>query len=685
LFDFVKALSDTSVRPLRRPGAKPSTDAVDLSRGWTVVAPAELEADASRLRVWLEGAMGVRLDGHASKQVRLVVAPSEEGPESFRIRISAREILVEGHDRAGVLGALNSLRDQMELNEAPFLSAGESRRKAVWSPRHLYSHFALYGDPLIEPERDPFPDGLLEKLGRRGINGVWMQAVLNTLAPSKTFPEFGKDWQTRLKNLNVLVERAARFGIRVFLYLNEPRSMPPEFFANRPQMRGSSFQGMHAMCTSAPEVREWIAGSLAHVTREVPGIGGFFSITMSENHTNCFSHGGAWGRNAPHAGDCPRCRSRASWDAIAEVLTTFREGVRKSSRDAEVIAWDWGWGDALTERVLPLLPKDVRFQSISEWDAPVSRGGVETKVGEYSISVVGPGPRAQRNWAHARAAGLRTMAKTQFNNTWEISAVPYIPVPQLVVEHCENLAKAGVSGVQASWTCGGYPSPNLQAASAYYFEPRSPQAAVLLNIASARYGREAGLLMRDAWQLFSDAFRQFPYGVSIYIIPTQHGPANPLRMKATGQPPGMILFPHDLYKAWSGRYPPAVVQSQFARMSAKWAEGLAVMERALQVVSAARRRDAELDLAVARTCYHHFRSVANQVEFYLLRDGARTPENRTRMRAIALDEIDLARRQFPIARKHSVIAYEATNHYYYTPLDLVEKVLNCRRAIEELG
>src|SRR5205085_3487538 len=120
-------------------------------------------------------------------------------------------------------------------------------------------------DPLMEPERDPFPDAYLEKLARCGMNGVWLQAVLNTLAPSKQFPEFGAGWQTRLKNLNQLVERAGQFGLRVFLYLNEPRAMPASFFGKHSEVRGSSYMNLYAMCTSTPVVREWLAHSLAHV------------------------------------------------------------------------------------------------------------------------------------------------------------------------------------------------------------------------------------------------------------------------------------------------------------------------------------------------------------------------------------------------------------------------------------
>ena len=179
--------------------------------------------------------------------------------------------------------------------------------------------------------------------------------------------------------------------------------------------------------------------------------------------------------------------------------------------------------------------------------------------------------------------------------------------------------------------------------------------------------------MVQAWRQFSEAFREYPYGVHVYIIPTQHGPANPLRIQPTRYKAGMILFPYDDYKAWSGVYPPEIVEKQFARMATFWNNGLAVMERSLADVSPWKQGNAQLDWAIARTCYHHFQSTANQVEFYLLRDGPASREAAERMRAIAAQEIELARRQFGLARRHSVVAYEASNHYYYTPLDLVEK------------
>ncbi|MCX6621950.1 MAG: hypothetical protein NTY38_12925, partial [Acidobacteria bacterium] len=373
LFQFVSELSSARPGLMRAAGARPNEDEVDVSQLWCGALPKDPAPIADvyfRFARWMESAMGVGFRGLPSQAHRLrpLINPELRLPtESYELQVSEDEVLIQGSDFEGLVRCFYDLRSEMLRRGGPFLKKGTRRSSAVWNPRYLYSYFALYGDPLTEPDVDPFPDGYLDKLAASGINGVWIQAVLNTLAPSKTFPEFGQGWEKRLRNLNAMVERARRFGIKIFLYLNEPRAMPPAFFEKRPHMKGASDHGVNAICTSVPEVREWIAGSLEHIVRQAPGIGGFFSITMSENHTNCFSHGGGWGKPAPNAGDCPRCSKRTSWETIGELITTFHDGVRRVSPKPHVIAWDWGWPDELAERTIPLLPKDVKFMSISEW------------------------------------------------------------------------------------------------------------------------------------------------------------------------------------------------------------------------------------------------------------------------------------------------------------------------------
>lgn len=576
----------------------------------------------------------------------------------------------------------------------PYPAKSAVHREARLNPRYVYSYFAPYGDPLMETDIDPFPEGLLGRLADGGINGVWLQAVLRNLAPSSIFPEFGTDWETRVRNLNILIERADKYGVKVYFYLNEPRSMPAAFFARHPQVKGTHDPGstdFFAMCTSTPEVRGWLRGALAHLFSRAPGLGGIFSITASENLTNCYSHG--------HPEFCPRCSKRNGSDVIAEVIRTFRDGVRRSSSTAEVIAWDWGWGrnwipnSAEAEEVIPKLSRDVAVLSVSEWAKPIDRGGHATKVGEYSMSVVGPGPRALKNWALAQKQGNPSFAKVQWSCTWEISAVPYIPVPELILEHSENLFNAGIKGLMASWTVGGYPSPNFDVAKAFYFSSAPDRDSILHDVAAKRYGLAAAPEIVEAWKTFSQAFVEYPMegGGIVYHIPVQYGPANLLRLRPTGYKAGMMLFPYDDYKDWVGSYPVEVVQHQFEKMATLWKPGLERFRQALERVPPGEQHIARKDLSVAETCYLHFKSVANQIQFYRLRaahEAARVNARHTfalRMAKIAQEEIELATRQYKIARQNSEIAFEASNQYYYRPLDLVEKVLNCHYVINSLN
>lgn len=393
IFAFVQELSTRPSGSLRNPQHKPQADMVDLSSGWIIVSQSGAQAAGDNLRWFLTERMGVKPGtGSAAKQV---VLRTEPRPQSeWTVECAPERIVITASDAAALQRAVYDMQSDMERLEAPFVPAGNRTRREAWSPRYLYSYFALYGDPLMEGDAAGLPDAYLERAAMSGMEGVWIQGVLNTLAPSKRFPEFGEGWQTRLRNLRALVARADKFGMKIYLYLNEPRAMSESFFASRPEIRGSKFRDLYAMCTSAEPVRVWIRESISTVFREVPGLGGLFSITMSENHTNCFSHGGAWGDRNPVVKDCPRCSKRTGADTIAELITTFRDGVREHSKTAKVISYDWGWGASLAEALIPKLPPDSSVLSISEWSLPVERGGVKTVVGEYSISVVGPGPRA---------------------------------------------------------------------------------------------------------------------------------------------------------------------------------------------------------------------------------------------------------------------------------------------------
>jgi len=554
---------------------------------------------------------------------------------------------------------------------ASVVSGEKSKDKGL---RYIYSYFGVFGDPLMNPELDPYPDGLLSRLAAHGINGVWLHVVLNQLvAEDGVFPEFGENSRIRLENLRNLVDRASQYGISVYLYINEPRAMPHSFFENRPGIAGVEQGDYTTMCTSAEEVTQWLSDGLAYVFREVPGLGGVFTITASENLTNCASHN--------LQGQCLRCSKKSYAEIIAGVNRAIEEGVHRSAPDAKVIVWDWGWhGHREATDVIEELPDDVWFQSVSEWNTPFSRGGIDHRVGEYSISVVGPGPRALKHWKAAQDRGLKTIAKVQFNNTWEISAIPWLPVLDLIAGHAKKLAEAGLDGYLLSWSLGGYPSPNLEIADRFHRNPDASAEEVLDAIALDRYGEAGREYARKAWTSFSNAFQHFPYDIGVtYLAPQQYGPSNLLFAESTGYRATMVGLPYDDLDGWRGPYSREQFVGQFQKLGSGWAEGLKYFEELLDRVGPSFEKTAKADFGLAKAAFLHFRSVALQGEFIMKRDATRgvaSGEMNEDIRRILDQERKTAVALFDLIREDSRIGFEASNQYYYVPQDLMEKVIN---------
>jgi hypothetical protein len=97
------------------------------------------------------------------------------------IKKSVRETFPDG----GVEGPakpFDFIKKLSAMPEAP-QAVPRTKKEIPWSPRFCYSYFALYGDPLLEEDLDPYPDGYLARLAASGVNGVWLQGVLSKLAP----------------------------------------------------------------------------------------------------------------------------------------------------------------------------------------------------------------------------------------------------------------------------------------------------------------------------------------------------------------------------------------------------------------------------------------------------------------------------------------------------------------------
>lgn len=524
--------------------------------------------------------------------------------------------------------------------------------------RLAYAYSAPYGDPFSDAAQAPYPDEILAMYAAAGVNAVWLQGTLYTLLPWAGESEYSAGHEVRLRNLRAIARRVRSHGLKLLLYLNEPRNMPESFFRNRPEWRGAPVgNGCHAICTTAPDMLEKLKNGVAELFRKVPELGGVFTITMSENVTHCKSN-----RNI--ASLCPRCAGRPVEEFPAEVNRAIAEGVHSVDPSAHVIVWSWGWQPEWAERAVALLPEDVTLMCVSETFRPTLAMGISGRVGDYSMSKPGPGPVASRLW-NAAEKRLHTMAKVQLNNTWECSAVPYIPVPQLVKKHLDNLLEAGISDLMVSWTLGGWPGGNFP----------------LMQMSLADFARSvAGEVCADellqAWQVLCDAFAEFPLNEStqLHLAPQNCGPANLLFERPTGYRATMVCFPYDDLESWcGGHFPEEVLEKQFVAMSGKWREGLSLLRRLAPHIPPGKRVFFEDMCNVAEAAGCHFSSAACQIRFIRQRSGG----ERNELLSLLDSEIDNAKRLAAIVRKDSRIGFEASNHYCYIYTDLIEKVLNC--------
>ncbi|MCL1794892.1 MAG: hypothetical protein FWG34_13620 [Oscillospiraceae bacterium] len=525
--------------------------------------------------------------------------------------------------------------------------------------RIAYSYFAIYGDPLLNEELDPYPDELLSRYAKAGVNGVWLQGILYHLAEFAFDPELSKDKKKRIANLNKLITRAAKYGIGVYLYMNEPRAMPEEFFEKYPHLKGEPEYDTFAMCTSQPEVQNYLYGAMKEVFTEAKGLAGFIAITMSENLTNCYS------RTSREKMSCESCKKRRPAEVVAEVNNILAKGAHDADPSAKAISWTWAWGDDWAKEAIGLLAENQILQCTSEEGLSTNVGGIPGSVLDYTISKPGPGEKSKSNWECAARLGLGTSAKVQINCTWELSTLPYIPALDLIEKHVKNLHGQNIKNFQLCWTLGGYPSINMQFADYLNKNPKKGVSEFLDGI----FGADLGQKVYEAQKTFSGAFAEFPFHIATaYVAPQNFGVSAPFYMQKTGYGATMIGFPYDDIDSWRSIYPAEIYETQMQKV----ANG---MEEALKKFDEIENPENKLlcDMAtIAEAALCHMKSACNHIGFV----RSRNANDRPKMAEAVKKEKENVLRLIELRQMDSRIGFEASNHYFYTMQNLREKLIN---------
>lgn len=683
----------------RRENATAAPGEITLDASWALALYATedmVPLAGDHLRRFLATSLGVELDCCGTeKRLILDVDPDlHENPEAHRLTVTPERVTITGAGPVGVLHGVFRLENRLRERGAAILPLGEETRTPLFKHRiHRSPLSSFYKEELTGTYADPYNaewlspgmaypawteedagpdmfyhDNILLRLAEHGFNGLWLRGSFRHFAKVSVFPEMGPDADRILTRLRSLAQRAARFGLKVFLYLNEPLGIAShdEFFKLHPQCAGapSTYKPMVNLCTSTPEIKTYLRESANYICTKVPELAGFIMITASEYPSHCWCRTGV----NPEKPDerigevsaCPRCVTRTPQEVVGEVVSLIREGATSASPHMEVIAWNWSW--AMWEAdpqvgVLAALPKEAIVMGDYERGEPAEALGFKYQNDEYNLKVVGPSARFRGAAAFLQSQGRPIYAKLQLGTTHENPDLPYLPVPQKIAQKYCGLPAAGVQGMMTCWNFGNMPSLGTEIAGEFSWSPQPDVQTGLRALAARKFGEAVADEVLAAWQVMSDAHDAFPGSIPVmYNGPISRGPNFPFLFDIVDKKfPNSWLLDKDIEGDrldWATPFGPEKVLECYRHEADHGAKAVAMLEATIEKLSGEDRRRLALETGVMKFHLIQTTSAANVVDFILTRDAFHASTDRQ-------DKLSLLDRLEQICREESENAASA--------------------------
>ncbi len=516
-----------------------------------------------------------------------------------------------------------------------------------------------------------YTDAELAKIAGSGFNAVWVHGLLHSIVQTDDFPELGEYAAEHQRRLNELTERAAKHGIKVFLYMQPPRALlaTHPIFKSHPEIGGQieKMQGcdgekvkVQALCTSHDSVKKYLRNAAAELARKIPNLGGIIMITASEYPAHCWSRRGRMMNASGHYEqlpiECPNCKDRTPSDVVNEVIQLMRDGIRSVNSVWKIIAWNWSWAmyeDAPCENIIGKLPKDVILM------ADFERGGKRTILGkerimdEYSLGFAGPSKQFKDSWELANRCNLKMMAKLQIGTTHELATVPNLPIIGNVYRKAVNARKMGLAGFMGTWNFGNMITVNTAALNHFLGANISDdQDLELRKFATEYFPNCEPAQINTAWNKFAEAMNSYPFSIPyLYVGPTNYAcilpmePA-PLTGKSSGRSWLMDERGDNITDALEGYTIDEVIEG-FTQLSAVWQTGVDALAKGLKNAPS---KHAEEELDNARVCGYLFNSTKHFCKIFKLRNDWHD-NKRAEYNAIAAAELENLRKLLPLVEK----------------------------------
>jgi hypothetical protein len=638
-------------------------------------------------------------DGIVIKAVKTTIPGN--GFEKCRTITIPSECRIEAEDVSGLRRALFNLEDEMTARRYPEIPFGEVSDFTYEKVRISRSPLASYrfgsGWELNRPENF-YPDEYLNALAHCRINAIWVAGMFREILKSKVLPELTVEADERaLIKLEELTRRAARYGIRVFMFCMEPRSLPAShpFWDIHPELAGTtvgkSESAIMTLCCRQPLVQEYLRECLTRLWQKVPGLGGLIQIFAGERATSCRSIDDYIGADSEV---CPRCATISQQEALTDIINFQSQIIHEIAPDAHYLVWSYGLPrHATTTKQYIYDHIDSRVVWVENFEHNLTRNffGREIINEEYSLTVQGPSPTFTAMREKQGANSSPVWPKFQFGSTYEFGILPFMPVPSRIYH--KQLQSLGCSGSIASWIIGGWPDMMLKAYGISTSARSMTEEEFLLKLACFYYGSEYACEVAAIWRDFAGVLDRFPCDNNVfYYGPLPRCPGYQLHLTGNTQLPlynynwgidrdrNIQVYYSSAGKRWSGQFSSKELVVIFRKLGENWEE---VWKKLAKIPATS--NETKKQTAVAEAMGIMMKSAANVYEFYLLRKQYRETKTAKRLQQLAIMEKHLAHRMQKLLKIDCRIGFHSELHYYVlSPKLLSDKITNCEMLIRKL-
>ncbi len=541
-----------------------------------------------------------------------------------------------------------------------------------------------------------YPEQFLDRYASEGINAVWVKVLkLSKISLTKWHPDDEDAKKKRYANLQEIVNRCRRYGIRVFLYFVVPESMyPGDPLLQYEDMRGPTVSDRIDVC---PAFSGWnyFHDSFKQVLSSVPGLGGFLLIVEGEGAAICPNVLRSGGKMCQE-----RCHLSVG-EVFAKEIHAIYSGMQAADPSAELICWfylpwDTEW-KAFHEEVIEKSPEGVVFQYNAESGSSPVQLGKPRLIGDYWQCISEPSATYKKFAEVSSKHKRRCSAKIMVGTSHEVGSIPYVPVPGLLYRKYEKLVKLGTTDVMQVWGTGGTPGMMNFSAGRLAFTDFSVETeeSFLCSLAETLWAGIPSEKVVKGWRYLSDSYSEnYPYSNMIqYYGPVADGVNWP-------------LYPYPKYKTllstWQvnreisgdnvceclSNHSLDEIVTLFERLSSGWHKGLETFRDIAETypLNAEQKREIirmeALDIQF-RTSYHIMKFY--QLRYQVFHSEENRKANIKAMREIAEAEIVLRKRMLELIPLDPALGYNPeAEGYKYSEKTISEGLTHFSETFAEL-